>query len=326
MKKTQILSAIALAFALGVVAPIAVAENASAVTADAKTAAEKDIENAKKSFGTVTLESGEKVDGYTEYESAAGDIDDANKVVTDAEAITSANAGAAKTLKDGVDTAMAAATNITLSQETQDAIASTKWTAGTLAEVTEIANKVLAEYTAKQEVSALKDEATTAVAAIKQAIKDAQAELDAVVVAAQGTEVKALTDELARLTGEVVAPADIKTVAGLNGLVGKVNAALPQMNRYRAVALAITNLNTALGANKTDDEIAKLVSILNAAVAGTGNGTTTPDDKDDVNAPATGIAGTAEGTATTVSIVAGLATALTALGAGVVAYRSARRK
>lgn len=32
MKKTQILSAIALAFALGVVAPIAVAENASAVT------------------------------------------------------------------------------------------------------------------------------------------------------------------------------------------------------------------------------------------------------------------------------------------------------
>lgn len=47
MKKTQILSAIALAFALGVVAPIAVAENASAVTADVKTAAEKDIENAK---------------------------------------------------------------------------------------------------------------------------------------------------------------------------------------------------------------------------------------------------------------------------------------
>ncbi len=47
---------------------------------------------------------------------------------------------------------------------------------------------------------------------------------------------------------------------------------------------------------------------------------------EDPSAPGTGLVRTAEGNAaTTVSIVAGLATALTALGAGVVAYRSARR-
>ena len=326
MKKTQILSAIALAFALGVVAPIAVADNASAVTADAKAAAEKDIDAAKKSFGTVTLNSGEKVDGWNRYAQADTEINNANKVVTDAKDATSSTAGsAAETLKNGVDAAVAAATNITLSQDTQDAIASAKWTAGTLAEVTEVAKTIRAEYAAKFEVSALKDEAKTAVAAIDQAIKDAQAVLDAAVVAAQGTEVTALTNELQALTGEVVTPASINTVAGLNGLIAKVEAALPQMNRYRAVWTAIDNLEAAITANKTDDEIAKLVSILNAAVAGTGNGTTVPGGSD-VNAPATGVVGTAEGTATTVSIVAGLATALTALGAGVVAYRSARRK
>lgn len=50
------------------------------------------------------------------------------------------------------------------------------------------------------------------------------------------------------------------------------------------------------------------------------------DDQKDPSAPGTGVLSSADGNAaTTVSIVAGLATALTALGAGVVAYRSARR-
>ena len=167
MKKTQILSTIALAFSLGVVAPIAVAENASAVTASTKEAAEKDIENAKKSFGTVTLNSGEKVDGYTEYAYAAGQIDAANEVVTDAkEALSSTTTSAAGILKKGVDDAIAAATGITLSQATQDKIGSTKWTAGTLAEVTEIAQAVRGEYAARFNVSAEADAAKTAVAAV----------------------------------------------------------------------------------------------------------------------------------------------------------------
>ncbi len=50
------------------------------------------------------------------------------------------------------------------------------------------------------------------------------------------------------------------------------------------------------------------------------------DDNKTPTTPGTGIVSTAEGSAsTTISIVAGLATALTALGAGVVAYRNARR-
>ena len=323
MKKTQILSTIALAFSLGVVAPIAVAENASAVTASTKEAAEKDIENAKKSFGTVTLNSGEKVDGYTEYAYAAGQIDAANEVVTDAkEALSSTTTSAAGILKKGVDDAIAAATGITLSQATQDKIGSTKWTAGTLAEVTEIAQAVRGEYAARFNVSAEADAAKTAVAAIDEAVKDAQEALDKAVADSNNTTLSA---ELKKLTGEEVD--NPTTVAELTALVNKINAALPQMNRYRAVATAIANLQEGIKNNVVDDVIAKLVATLNAAVAGTGDGTTTPGDKNDgVNAPATGIAGTAEGTATTVSIVAGLATALTALGAGVVAYRSARRK
>ncbi len=60
---------------------------------------------------------------------------------------------------------------------------------------------------------------------------------------------------------------------------------------------------------------------------GTGDGTNKPDDdKKDPNAPDTGILADGEANAsTTVAMVAGIATALTAAGAGVVAYRNARR-
>ncbi len=81
-------------------------------------------------------------------------------------------------------------------------------------------------------------------------------------------------------------------------------------------------------------------TIAEELIAYTGQGTQQPTDpsnpSDDDNkgdddnktptTPGTGIVSTAEGSAsTTISIVAGLATALTALGAGVVAYRNARR-
>ncbi len=61
---------------------------------------------------------------------------------------------------------------------------------------------------------------------------------------------------------------------------------------------------------------------------GTGEGTNKPEDNNNGGnkAPDTGILADAEGSAsTTVAMVAGVATALTAAGAGVVAYRNARR-
>ncbi len=59
---------------------------------------------------------------------------------------------------------------------------------------------------------------------------------------------------------------------------------------------------------------------------GTGDGTNKPDDEKDPSAPDTGILSNTEASAsTTLAMVAGIATALTAAGAGVVAYRNARR-
>ncbi len=62
------------------------------------------------------------------------------------------------------------------------------------------------------------------------------------------------------------------------------------------------------------------------ATDGTGDGTNKPDDEKDPSAPDTGILSNTEASAsTTLAMVAGIATALTAAGAGVVAYRNARR-
>ncbi len=79
---------------------------------------------------------------------------------------------------------------------------------------------------------------------------------------------------------------------------------------------AIANIKKAMnGGTVTDDDV------------NNGGGTNKPgDDNKDPNAPDTGILADGEANAsTTVAMVAGIATALTAAGAGVVAYRNARR-
>ncbi len=74
---------------------------------------------------------------------------------------------------------------------------------------------------------------------------------------------------------------------------------------------------------KVEDVMARMVAYK--APAGTGDGTNKPEEGGN-KAPDTGILADAEGSAsTTVAMVAGVATALTAAGAGVVAYRNARR-
>ena len=107
-----------------------------------------------------------------------------------------------------------------------------------------------------------------------------------------------------------------------------------------------TNISATNGAtyDKINVALAKAYGVADLTVADLPAGTPTPenpdnkpedgdkpgdnngDDQKDPSAPGTGVLSSADGNAaTTVSIVAGLATALTALGAGVVAYRSARR-
>lgn len=86
------------------------------------------------------------------------------------------------------------------------------------------------------------------------------------------------------------------------------------------------------------DKAVEYVAAFNAAIKnyhdgkapvnpdGTGDGTNKPDDEKDPSAPDTGILSNTEASAsTTLAMVAGIATALTAAGAGVVAYRNACR-
>ncbi len=106
--------------------------------------------------------------------------------------------------------------------------------------------------------------------------------------------------------------------------------------RYDLLANATTGLLKLMQTATDNDELTyeQLISAApvlpenpdNKPEDGDKPGDNNGDDQKDPSAPGTGVLSSADGNAaTTVSIVAGLATALTALGAGVVAYRSARR-
>ncbi len=121
------------------------------------------------------------------------------------------------------------------------------------------------------------------------------------------------------------------------GLAIKAAKNLPKYNFVKAVADAEANVEKIQESNpvNVDYEQAKayIATLDNAVKAykdgktdGTGDGTNKPDDEKDPSAPDTGILSNTEASAsTTLAMVAGIATALTAAGAGVVAYRNARR-
>ncbi len=116
---------------------------------------------------------------------------------------------------------------------------------------------------------------------------------------------------------------------------------LPKYNYVNAVATAVANVQLVQEDNPANvsyknalNDIADLKTAIKAyrtgkAPSGTGDGNNNDDgdgDGEGNKAPDTGVLANAEGSAsTTVAMVAGIATALTAAGAGVVAYRNARR-
>ena len=90
------------------------------------------------------------------------------------------------------------------------------------------------------------------------------------------------------------------------------------LNIAKALQVAVPVLD------KTNEQIAQ--ELVGYKGGSTGDGTNKPDDEKDPSAPDTGILSNTEASAsTTLAMVAGIATALTAAGAGVVAYRNARR-
>ncbi len=122
--------------------------------------------------------------------------------------------------------------------------------------------------------------------------------------------------------------------------IGMLAQTAQKLGKYQlagAVAIAANNVEAinsdtaSVDYGKAQEYIAKLKAAIEAykngkAPAGTGDGTNKEDEKNpNLTSPDTG-ALNAEGNATTtVAMVAGVATALTAAGAGVVAYRNARR-
>ncbi len=121
------------------------------------------------------------------------------------------------------------------------------------------------------------------------------------------------------------------------GLLARTARGLNKYQLAGAVAVAANNVEainsttTNVDYDKAQEYIAALkVAIKNFKDGKADNGNNgnqgEGSNKPDQNAPDTGILANAEGSAsTTVAMVAGIATALTAAGAGVVAYRNARR-
>lgn len=346
MKKSQILAAIALAMALGVVAPVAVAENASATVVEGKTNAQyvaDEVAKMKDEFGTITTYnsdgSGSTVinNGYTYYgqvNTKLTNVETQLKLIDDAGRNSLMAAGALGTVN------AAPFTNY-LSTETKTKLANANGEIKTYADAKALAATIVTELGAKTEASVdttVYNQLQAKIADIKDTpstnyLAAAQTAVNVAAAAHKNdAAVSAIRAEVKALTG--TEPAAPTTLAEYNSIISTVTSKFPKMAAYRRVSEELTKSHIAdvdfNAGSYNDRQIKELVSNMWAAYNGTT--ITTPSDQivgdknDGVNAPATGVAGTAEGTATTVSIVAGLATALTALGAGVVAYRSARRK
>lgn len=315
MKKAQILSAIALAFALGVVAPVAATyaeEGTDTTTATTKaTAAEVDA----------VIES---IEAQPEYQAYVALKNAMATTVTDADA-TAAQAELATAIQTATGTAYSGDPTLDATIEAAKGGDYDKWV--------ELASLMNSD-------TATADEIKTAATALGITVTEtdlekvkAEVEADtdytnykALIAAVEAAEEKqtanstAIADLKNALAGVGVAAADIDgatTIADLKALE-------PKDAKATSYADLINAVEDAKNANKDDEAAnAELIADLKTAykdASGTDLVVTEP------SAPDSGAVAAANGdAAATISVVAGLATALTALGAGVVAYRSARR-
>ncbi len=351
MKKAQILSAIALAFALGVVAPVAgvnaidpraeVTTPAPTATADELNVVIKSIEaqpeykayvalkNAVATTATDTTLNGLQADIETKLETVLGGD-------YEGETTLAATIAAAKNTENYAKWAalVAATTDNSTSTSADQKVAAIQNAATALnLKVTLGEGEGLAELQAAVKDNADYKKYQPLVAAVEDA-EEKQASVNT-----------AIANLKSALAGVNVDARDIATAAETANPITSLKALAPDATTGRAKAYndliaAVEDAKTAVETN-TEEENATAISNLKAdykAAAGadlvvvdTPTDPTTPgEDGDDTttdpSAPGTGVLSSADGNAaTTVSIVAGLATALTALGAGVVAYRSARR-
>ncbi len=359
MKKAQILSAIALAFALGVVAPVAgvnAIDPRADVTApdeEKDTATVAEVNNTIKSIKAqpeyqayVALNDANKdtaayTDEATQQAAIAKAYNDYTGDTYDGADTYAATLAAAKGVKNYdkwvalVNAVEAADNGATSDKEKAQAIISAgealgytftdideaDWTA-TLGEIKTKIGADAAYGKAKNFVNAVSG-AEKALAASNTSITNLKNALAGVKVDARDIETAAA--DAAPITAlKALAAAQLATTRGAAyvKLIGAVDTAKADADDLKANYTLIESL-------KADYKAAAGADLV---VVDTPTDPTTPgedgdtDTDKDPSAPGTGVLSSADGNAaTTVSIVAGLATALTALGAGVVAYRSARR-
>lgn len=382
MKKSQILAALALAFALGVVAPVAGAsavESRVADTTQKTTATEQEVKNAIANI--------ENNATYKNYAAVAQDV----KNITDAK-IGDASATAYADVDAAKAGLTAAATTVKIGYNTNDSLSAVIATVETNANYKLWANLIEKVATAENVVDQTVKEGdvfTNLFNAMK-AIKSSIVLEDDDDLAALITDAKSLAltgdQSYATYANYTTLYSTLKKASKTSQLDGAIREDLAKigvsanqiknattLTALSALAAGANNYNawsalaTAVGAAKKTDFAASTPTALYGIIdkAGTGllqllqaadstkdytvadligaapvlpenpdnkpedddkPGDNNGDDQKDPSAPGTGVLSSADGNAaTTVSIVAGLATALTALGAGVVAYRSARR-
>ena len=348
MKKAQILSAIALAFALGVVAPVA-GVNAAPVTRAGEVAEETAT---KADVDTAVA----KIEGYAAYKKF---------LALNEAAQTTATLPATTTITDkitDIDANYTPATGITVQGAIDAAKALEnygKW--ATIIDAMDNDSTSVAEDTKRDTlIAAVKAVFPTYNAGADATFDSVKTDItnDVTTIKTQYDLYNPLVTAVNTASEALTAEADLRTaLANVGKSAGEINAAadiaalktlattFPGYAEYATLITSVENAkknatSDASAANKTTIETldTNLKAATKAATGtevslaelatpdGTGDGTNKPDDEKDPSAPDTGILSNTEASAsTTLAMVAGIATALTAAGAGVVAYRNARR-
>jgi len=343
MKKSQVLAALALAFALGLGVVVPATETFAAVEAPAQEEAAKELNDKL----TKAVEQAQKIDGYNIYSGMITKIDDYAKAVAD-ESKKAAPAFYDKltgTTQIDIATDGNPAQNIKLSVNVSS---SNKENYGALmdAAVKYQAQQVniIQSFNGKEEadLSALDKQklanARNNYAAITKAITDTKTSIaTAIATAAPLDDINSAVEAVigAKAVDEIEASDAYKNGTDLDksDLLVAAGKADKNYKYFNALVSATNEANkiATTGSYSIADGQKALIALQNAIEGktvpdGTGDGTNKPDDEKDPSAPDTGILSNTEASAsTTLAMVAGIATALTAAGAGVVAYRNARR-
>lgn len=393
MKKAQILSAIALAFALGVVVPVAGVVNNAAYAAEYKDVTVRDKKEATGTEVAAAIAYVQANKTYDKIAKVAATIAEYTSVAVPAADTNTTIQGKMTALNgqfvNGVegDKIVASYSNTDdLSQLAQKATQTTNYALYSNL-VKDIVNANAADFsiaTAKSDIQAMNAKGITninvsawgttiktqaeVIAALKtttdydkvanytnykalvdavNTVTDYNTAFDAIknAIEAAGlteagqTALKSVVDKkydttdgtIAKLSA-VAADANIKGYTAWEDVYNaiedadgySVKASADNYNKVKAIADAWV---IALPDNDNSADVVAEVMMGYKATDGTGEGENKPgDDEKDPSAPDTGILANTEGSAsTTLAMVAGIATALTAAGAGVVAYRNARR-